>query len=73
MEHQSTASVVNRALAPILSPRRLSEITGLAPATIWRMRRRGDLPEPIRLSPGRVGWPEDVIRTWLAERAAERA
>lgn len=55
-------------LPRILSPRQLIEITGLSPATIWRMRRRGELPDPVRLSPGRVGWSEDVIARWLTER-----
>ncbi len=55
-------------LSRILSPRELGELTGLAPATIWRMRRRGELPEPIRLSPHRVGWREDTIADWLAKR-----
>ena len=51
-----------------VSPRELSRATTLSPATLWRERQRGRLPEPVRLSPGRVGWPEDVIREWLATR-----
>jgi prophage regulatory protein len=53
-----------------VSPRQLQEATGLSEATLWRMRQRGELPEPVRLSPGRVAWPEPVITTWLAQRAA---
>lgn len=56
----------------ILSPRQLVELTGLSPATIWRMRRRGDLPDPIRLSPGRVGWREADIERWIEQRAQAR-
>ncbi len=59
-------------LSRILSPRELGELIGLAPATLWRMRRRGDLPAPIRLSPNRVGWREDVISAWLAARESAR-
>ena len=55
-------------ISRILSPHQLSELTGLSPTTLWRMRRRGDLPEPIRLSPGRVGWSAAVIEKWLATR-----
>ena len=51
-----------------ISPRELSRASTLSPATLWRERQRGHLPEPVRLSPGRVGWPEDVILAWLASR-----
>jgi nucleoside-diphosphate-sugar epimerase len=46
-----------------LAPHRGSpRLTGLSEPTLWRLRRRGDLPEPVRLSPGRCAWPEDTIR-----------
>jgi prophage regulatory protein len=44
------------------------EITGLSDTTIWRLTRSGALPAPVRLSPGRVGWPSAVIDAWLATR-----
>jgi prophage regulatory protein len=53
----------------ILRPRQLADRIGLSLATLWRLRRRGDLPEPIRLSPGCVGWRTSVIDAWLAARA----
>lgn len=56
-------------LTRYVSPRQLQESTGLSEATLWRLRQRGDLPEPVRLSPGRVAWPEPVIAAWLARRA----
>ena len=55
-------------LTRYISPRQLQDLTGLSEPTLWRLRRRGELPEPVRLSPGRVAWPEDVIRTWLESR-----
>lgn len=54
-----------------ISPKQLREASTLSPATIWREIKAGRLPKPVRLTPGRVGWPEDVIRAWLASR--ERA
>ncbi len=51
-----------------ISPKQLQAATGLSEPTIWRLRQRGELPEPVRLSPGRVAWPEPVIVAWLAER-----
>ena len=56
-------------LSRFLSPKDVNRLTGLSLTTLWRMRRRGELPEPVRLSPGRVGWTEDAIAAWLAERA----
>jgi prophage regulatory protein len=53
-----------------ISPRQLQELLGLSEPTIWRMRQRGELPEPIRLSPGRVGWSEETIRQFIASREA---
>ena len=52
----------------IISRAKLAELTGLSDATIWRMRNRGELPEPIQLSPGRVGWRASVIDDWLSSR-----
>lgn len=53
----------------ILRPRELAGYIGLSLATLWRLRRTGSLPEPIRLSPNCVGWRTSVIDSWLAARA----
>ena len=53
----------------ILRPRELSGYVGLSLATLWRLRRTGSLPEPIRLSPNCVGWRASVVDAWLASRA----
>lgn len=56
----------------ILRPRQLADRIGLSLATLWRLRRRGDLPEPIRLSPGACGWRSSDIDAWLAARETTR-
>jgi len=53
-------------------PRELAQRIGLSLATIWRLRRRGELLDPIRLSPGCVGWRASDIDTWLARRAERK-
>jgi prophage regulatory protein len=53
----------------ILRPRELAAYIGLSLATLWRLRRAGALPEPIRLSPGCVGWRISIVDRWLASRA----
>ena len=57
---------------PVDPIRRLPHVVkrvGVSGATIWRMRRRGEFPEPLHLSPGCVGWLDSDIVKWLATRA----
>jgi predicted DNA-binding transcriptional regulator AlpA len=55
-------------LDSLLRPRDVAEYLGVSVVTIWRMRRRGDFPEPIRISPGAVGWRAADIEAWLRSR-----
>jgi len=64
MHIQTTPEVISR----ILSNREVVELLGLSAATVWRLRRRGDFPEPIALSPGRVGWREHDLVAWIDRR-----
>lgn len=45
----------------------------MSKATEWRMRRRGEFPEPVRISPGRVAWYEDEIDEWISSRSSGHA
>ncbi|WP_436356211.1 helix-turn-helix transcriptional regulator [Brevundimonas sp. CEF1] len=45
--------------------------TGRPASTVWRMRRDGLFPQPVRISRGRVGWPEGVVLAWMTARACE--
>ena len=67
INHAITSSLTHRS-DRIIRPRELAERIGLSLATIWRLRRRGELPEPLRLSPGCVGWRASDIDVWLAGR-----
>lgn len=51
-----------------VSFKELADRTTLCRATIYNLIERGELPQPERLSPRRVGWPVDVIDAWLASR-----
>lgn len=47
------------------------ELAGLVPlsrVTIWKMRRANDFPQPVKLSPNRVGWKLSAVREWIASR-----
>ena len=73
MRFMSQAQPVSTELSRIISPRKLYTLLGVSHTTLWRMRRTAGLPDPIRLSPGRVGWPESQIQEWLDSRTANKA
>ena len=41
---------------------------GLARTSIYRLMRVGAFPEPVKVGPRAVRWPESEIEQWLAER-----
>ena len=41
---------------------------GIARSTIYRLMRAGQFPEPVRVGPRAVRWPEHELDAWLAER-----
>ena len=69
MRTRATTSDLTPSPDRILRPRELASYVGLSLATLWRLRRAGSLPEPIRLSPNCVGWRISVVDGWLATRA----
>lgn len=50
----------------VLSWRSVREMTGISRTTAWRLQRSGAFPQPVKLSPGRVGWREGEIAAWTA-------
>ena len=54
----------------IIKPKHLRVVVGLSGCTVWRLRRAGEFPAPIRLSVGRVGYRRSDLEAWLAERQA---
>ena len=46
----------------------LQDQLNLSRTTIWRLRRAGEFPQPIRLSANAVGWHAHDIDEWLAKR-----
>ena len=67
-----TSPSTNTQLSRIISPRQLAGILGVSASTLWRMVSRHDLPNPIQISRGRVGWPESEMVAWLALRKEVR-
>ena len=55
----------------VVRPREAARLLGVSVTSLWRMRRRLGLPEPITLSPGAIGWRIETLRAWLAARERE--
>jgi|GEM_PF-861864 prophage regulatory protein len=51
----------------VLKPRDVFALTTLSRTTIWRLRRLGDFPPPLRLSPGRLVWRKKAVKRWLRD------
>ena len=60
--------VTSRPERQILRVADLQTQLGLSRTTIWRLRRAGEFPQPIRLSANAVGWPVHLIDEWLTAR-----
>lgn len=48
------------------SPRQVENLTSLSGVSIWRLRRAGSFPAPMRLGCARVGYPKSEVLAWLA-------
>ena len=48
--------------------KKVQERTGLGRVQRWRRIKAGTFPAPIQLGPNSIGWYEDEIDQWLAER-----
>lgn len=57
-------------LQRFVSRQELLRLLGISASTLWRMQRDGVISAPVRVSPGRVAWPLEVIERWMADRRA---
>ncbi len=42
--------------------------TGLSRNTIWRLVRKREFPAPLQLSDNAIGWPSEMVESWLESR-----
>jgi prophage regulatory protein len=56
----------------ILRSRDVRERTGLATSSVYDLIKRGNFPRPVRISARSVGWPENEIDDFIADRIAAR-
>ena len=52
----------------LLRRRDVEARTGLSRTSIYRLMREGRFPEPLKVGPKAVRWPESEIIDWLAAR-----
>ena len=52
----------------LLHRRDVETRTGLARTSIYRLMREGNFPEPVKVGPKAVRWPESEIEAWIADR-----
>ena len=43
----------------------------VAPATLWRWVKRGEFPQPVRLSGGVTAWSVESVEQWRQQRQAD--
>lgn len=56
----------------MLSKQQVRELVLYSPAHISRLEQAGRFPKRVKLGPSRVGWIEQEVLDWLAERIAKR-
>jgi prophage regulatory protein len=50
----------------------VSRRTGLGRSALYAYIREGHFPRPVKLGPRAVGWLEEEVDSWIADRAEER-
>jgi predicted DNA-binding transcriptional regulator AlpA len=48
----------------------VATMTGLSKAKVYELQKRGDFPQRMQLTAGRVAWVEAEVQAWLAARIA---
>lgn len=59
-------------LESVLTETDLLRQLGISRTTLWRLRKKGEFPEPISLSANRHGYLRSEIEHWIALKAGNR-
>jgi len=57
----------------ILRTAAVLKVVGVSRSTLYRMIRKGEFPDGIRLSEFTVGWPREWIDSWVEQRKLDSA
>ena len=52
----------------VVSPKQLASALGVSTTTLWRMRKRHELPDAILIDRKNIRWRVSDIHAWLATR-----
>lgn len=52
----------------ILRRPEVEHLTGQSRSSIYQKIAEGTFPEPVKLGPRAVGWPESAIQQWIEDR-----
>lgn len=55
------------------SAQKMAEMMGVSVPTIWRWAKAGQLPKPVKLSPGCTRWRESDLNDWMERQGGIHA
>lgn len=55
-------------MGKILLTADVTAATGISRQTIWRLRKAGNFPQPVKRQGRHIGWRESDIERWIADR-----
>ena len=56
----------------LLSTNEVMERLGVSKSTLWKLVKREDFPQPIKLSAQMYRWPESAITAWIEAQVSAR-
>ena len=57
----------------LLRIREVLDLVGLKKATVYQLHRAGQFPRSVKITSRAVGWVEEEVQQWLAERRNRRS
>jgi predicted DNA-binding transcriptional regulator AlpA len=69
-EPQMPGDATRNAPIRMLRLAQVATMTGLSKAKVYELQSRGDFPQRVQLTAGRVAWVEAEVQAWLAARIA---
>ena len=53
-----------------ISPKEAEKLLAVSRWTLWRLRRVGAFPKPVKVSPGRIAFMAEEVEEWIRDRLA---
>jgi predicted DNA-binding transcriptional regulator AlpA len=65
-------AIQHRQFSRALRLRKVCDLVGYAPASIWRKVKTHEFPAPFQLGPNASAWDENEVLDWLETKKATR-